>query len=93
MTETFKYRGGTFVMRAIQRMAIAGFVLVSSSFAALSQGSPQSQPVVGIIEEKAAACDSPCNRTAVIFIHGIGGVGRHMEERRYSSVLAKLAGH
>jgi hypothetical protein len=28
---------------------------------------------LGLKEEKAAACDAPCKRTAVVFIHGIGG--------------------
>jgi pimeloyl-ACP methyl ester carboxylesterase len=60
-------------MRIMPRTAIGVFALISWSLAALLQVSSQSQPVVSIIEERPAACDSPCNRTAVIFVHGIGG--------------------
>jgi pimeloyl-ACP methyl ester carboxylesterase len=36
------------------------------------QNSPPPAPVVHVVPEKADECD-PCDRTAVIFVHGIGG--------------------
>jgi pimeloyl-ACP methyl ester carboxylesterase len=54
------------------RMIIASVALFACSHASFAQQPSRQQLIPSYTEVKAAECD-PCDRTAVIFVHGIGG--------------------
>jgi len=60
------------VTKPICRMAISLLALGLWSSISLSQNSPPRNPVVRVDPVKGGECD-PCDRMAVIFVHGIGG--------------------